>query len=83
LVAAVAVFSKKPSQPRLGRGLPLGTDVLKLHEGLRKAEILLAIQLRKGINSLDAFLFKARVLSVSFPLFSCCRGQQTAKHVLI
>jgi hypothetical protein len=60
-----------------------GTNVLKLHEGLRKAESLLAIQLRTGINGLDAFLFQARVPSVSSPLCSCGRGQQTAKHVLI
>jgi hypothetical protein len=36
---------------------PPGIDVLKLHEGLRKAENSLAIQLRMGINGLDAFLF--------------------------
>jgi hypothetical protein len=46
---------------------PLGTNVLKLHEGLRKAESLLAIQLRTGTNGLDAFLFQARVPSVSSP----------------
>jgi hypothetical protein len=33
-----------------------GTDVMKLHEELRKAESLLAIQLRTGTNGLDAFL---------------------------
>jgi hypothetical protein len=62
---------------------PLGTDVLKLHEGLRKAESSLAIQLRTGTNGLDAFLFQARVPSVSSPLCSCGRGWHTAKHVLI
>jgi hypothetical protein len=62
---------------------PPGTDVLKLHEGLRKAESSLAIQLRTGTNGLDAFLFQARVPSVSSPLCSCGRGRQTAKHVLI
>jgi hypothetical protein len=36
----------------------LGTNVPKLHEGLRKAESLLAIQLRTGTNGLDAFLFQ-------------------------
>jgi hypothetical protein len=60
-----------------------GTDVLKLHEGLRKAESSLAIQLRTGINGLDTLLFQARVPSVSSPLCSCGRGQQTAKYVLI
>ncbi len=40
---------------------PPGTNVLKLHEGLVKAESSLAIQLRTGTNGLDAFLFKVRV----------------------
>ncbi len=62
---------------------PPGTDILKLHEGLRKAESSLASQLRTGTNGLDAFFFQARVPSVSSPLCSCGRGRQTAKHVLI
>ncbi len=62
---------------------PLGTDILKLHKGLRKAESSLAIQLRTGTNGLDAFLYQARVPSVSSPLCSCRRWRQTAKHVLI
>jgi hypothetical protein len=62
---------------------PPGTDVLKLHEGLWKAESLLAIQLRKGVNGLDDFLFQARVPSVPSPLCSCRGGQQTVKHVFI
>jgi hypothetical protein len=56
---------------------------MKLHEGLRKAGSLVAIQLRTGTNGLDAFLFQARDLSVSSPLCICGRGQQMAKHVLI
>jgi hypothetical protein len=60
-----------------------GTNVLKLHEGLRKAESLLAIQLRTGVNGLDAFLFQVRVPSVPSPLCSCGGGRQTVKHVLI
>ncbi len=62
---------------------PPGTDVLKLHEGLRKAESSLGIQLRTGTNGLDTFLFQARVPSVPSPLCSCGRGRQTARHVLI
>jgi hypothetical protein len=46
---------------------PPETNVLKLLEGLWKAESLLVIQLRTGINGLDAFLFQARVLTVSSP----------------
>jgi hypothetical protein len=56
---------------------------MKLHKGFRKAEVLLAIQLRMGTNYLDAFLFQARVPSMPTPLCSCGRGQQTVKHVLI
>jgi hypothetical protein len=33
-------------------------NILKLHEGPRKAENMLAIQLKTGINVLDAFLFR-------------------------
>jgi hypothetical protein len=63
---------------------PLETDVLKLHEGLRKAESLLAIQLRTEINGLDAYLFHTRVPSMSSSIYSCSRGQQTGeKHVRI
>ncbi len=62
---------------------PPGINVMKLHEGLRKAESSLAIQLRTGVNGLDAFLFQARVPSVPSPLCSCGGGRQTAKHVLI
>jgi hypothetical protein len=74
--------AKSPLNPNLVEAL-LGTDVWQLHEGLRKAESLLAIQLRTGTNGLDAFLFQARVPSVSSPLCGCGRGRQTAKHVLI
>jgi hypothetical protein len=38
--------AKSPPNPDLVEA-PLGTDVLKLHKGLRKAESLLAIQLRR------------------------------------
>jgi hypothetical protein len=58
-------------------------DVLKLHVVLRKAESLLAIQLRTGTNGLNSFLFQARVPSVPSPLCSCGRGRQTARHILI
>jgi hypothetical protein len=44
---------------------------------------LLAIQLKMGTNSLDAFLFQARVPSVSFPFCSYSSRLQMAKHVLI
>jgi hypothetical protein len=65
--------AKSPPNPDLVEA-PSGTNVLKLHEGLRKAKSLLAIQLRPGMNGLDASLFQARVPSVSSPLCSCGRG---------
>ncbi len=74
--------AKSPPNPNLVEAPP-GTDVLKLHEGLRKAESSLAIQLRTGVNGLDSFLFQARVHSVPSPYCSCGGGRQTAKHVLI
>ncbi len=74
--------AKSPPHPDLVEAPP-GTDVLKLHEGLQKAESSLAIQLRTGVNCLDAFLFQARVPSVPSPLCSCGGGQHTANHVLI
>jgi hypothetical protein len=64
--------ARSPHNPDLVEA-PLGTNVLKLHEELRKAESLLAIQLRMRINSLNVFLFQARVPSVSSPLWSCSR----------
>jgi hypothetical protein len=36
-----------------------------------------------GTYGLDAFLFHARVPSVSSPLYSCGRGWPTGKHVII
>jgi hypothetical protein len=65
--------AKSPPNPDLVEAPP-ETNVLKLHEGLRKAESSLAIQLRMGTNGLDAFLFQARVPSVTSPLCSCGGG---------
>jgi hypothetical protein len=63
-------LAKSPPKPDLVKA-PLMRDVLKLHEGLKKAESLLAIQLRTGTNGPDAFLFQARVPVVPSPLCSC------------
>jgi hypothetical protein len=73
--------AKSPHNLDLVEAFP-GTIVLKLHEGLRKAESSLAIQLRTGTNGLDAFHFQARVPSVSSPICSCGGERQMAKHVL-
>jgi hypothetical protein len=45
-------------------------DILELHEGLRKAESLPAIQLKTATNDPDAFFFQVRVPSLSSPLCS-------------
>jgi hypothetical protein len=74
--------AKIPLNPNVVEAPP-GTDVLKLHEGLRKAESSLAIQLRMGTNGLDAFLFQARLSSVLSHLCSYGKRRQTARHILI
>jgi hypothetical protein len=61
----------------------MGTDVLELHKGLRKAESSLDIQLRMGTNGLDTIVVEAKVSSVSSLLYTYGRGQQTAKLVFI
>ncbi len=70
-----------PLNPDLVQAPP-GTDMIKLHEGLRKAESSFAIQLRMWRNGLDIFLFQARVPSMSSPLCICGRWWQIANHVL-
>jgi hypothetical protein len=62
---------------------PLGTNVLKLHEGLMKVKSSLTIWLRTGVNNLNAFIFQTKATSVSSPLCSCDRRWQTAKYSLI
>jgi hypothetical protein len=62
---------------------PPGTEVLALHQLLRKPESALALQLRTGKNGFNAFLYQARVPSLLSPLCSCGFGHQTAKHIII
>jgi hypothetical protein len=59
----------------------LGTNALKLNEGLRKAESSLAIQLRTGINGMDTIFVQAKVHSIFSTLYSCGRGCPTKNHV--
>ncbi len=66
--------AKSPSNPKLVEDPP-GINVLKLHQGLKTAESLLAIHLRMVTNGLDAFLFQPRVPPVSSRLCCCSRGQ--------
>ncbi len=72
-------LAKSPPSPDLVKS-PSGTNVLKLHEGLKKAESTLAIQLRTGTNDSDAFFFQAQLPSVLIPLCSCSRLLQQKDH---
>jgi hypothetical protein len=55
--------------------------MLELHEGLRKAESLLAVKLRTKTYGLDGYLYQARVFPVPSPLNCRGRGCQTVKRV--
>jgi hypothetical protein len=62
---------------------PPSTDVLALHQLLRKPETAMAVQLQPSKNGFNAFLYQARVPSVLSPLCSCSFRHQTAKHIII
>ncbi len=75
--------SAKSPAPSTSIEAPPSTDVLALHQLLRKPETALAVQLRTGKNGFNAFLYQARVPTVLSPLCSCGLGHQTAKHIII
>ncbi len=75
--------SAKSPAPSTSIEAPPSTDVLALHQLLRKPETALAVQLRTGKNGFNAFLYQARVPTVLSPLCSCGFGHQTAKHIII
>ena len=75
--------SAKSPAPSTSIEAPPSTDVLALHQLLRKPETALAVQLRTGKNGFNAFLYQARVPSILSPLCSCGLGYQTAKHIII
>ena len=60
---------------------PPTKERLKLHDGLRKAESFLFIQMRTGKIGLRAFLFERRVPDVMTPVCACGDGRETARHV--
>jgi hypothetical protein len=62
---------------------PPSIDVLALYQLLQKLEMALAVQLRTGKNSFNAFLYQAHVLTVLSPLCNYRIGHQTAKHIII
>ncbi len=75
--------SAKSPAPLASIETPRSTDVMALHQLLRKPEIALAVQLRTGKNSFNAFKYQACLLTVLSPLCSCGFGHQTAKHIII
>ena len=68
------------AQPRLQPELQ--RQVLGLHEGLRKPQSSLIIQLRIGKVGFRAFLYQRRVLGVDDP-YCDCREEMTVEHVLL
>jgi hypothetical protein len=72
--------SAKSPAPSTSIEAPPSTDVLALHWYLQKPETALAVQLRTGKNSFNAFLYLPSVLS---SLCSLRFGYQTAKHIII
>jgi hypothetical protein len=75
--------SAKSPAPSASIEAPPSTDVLALHQLLRKPKMALAVHIRTGKNDFNAFLYQARVPSVLSPLCSCGFGHQTAKHIII
>ncbi len=75
--------SAKSHAPSTSIEAPPSTDVLALHQLLRKPETALAVQLRAGKNGFNAFLYQAHVPFVLSPLRSCGLGHRTAKHIII
>jgi hypothetical protein len=75
--------SAKCPAPSTSIEAPPSTDVLALHQLLRKPELALAVQLKTGKNCFNTFLYLAHVPSVTSPLCSCGLGHQAAKHIII
>ena len=57
--------------------------MLKLHQGLRKAESSLITQIRSSHIDLAAFLSKANVPGYKSPMCQCGLAQETATHIII
>jgi hypothetical protein len=56
---------------------------LNLHQGLRKAESSIFIQLRTGKIGLADFLHKAKVLGYDTPQCPCGQARETPAHVTV
>lgn len=70
---------------RASAALPQPPDakVLRLHEGLHKAESSILTQLRTGKIGLADFLYKAGVPEVASAACSCGYEQETPRHVTV
>jgi hypothetical protein len=75
-------LAKSPA-PSTSIEAPPSTNVLALHQLLQKPKTALAVQLQTGKDSLNAFLYHARVPSVFSPLRSSGFSHQTAKPIII
>ena len=63
---------------------PLFTDqILRMHEGLTKAQSSLLVQARTGVIGLRDFLFKVKARGNPTPYCSCGRGRETVEHLVI
>jgi hypothetical protein len=62
---------------------PPDAKVLRLHEGLHKAESSILTQLRTGKIGLADFLYKAGVPEVASTACSCGYEQETPRHVTV
>lgn len=62
---------------------PPTKQVLKLHEGLRKAESSLLIQVRTGKIGLNKFLYSRRVPGYSTAQCQCRGGEETPRHIAL
>jgi hypothetical protein len=56
-------------------------DRLKLHDGLRKEESALLVQMRTGKVGLRSFLFHRQVPEVITPICRCGQGEETPAHI--
>jgi hypothetical protein len=59
-----------------------GSDVFGTSSASTKARVV-PCSAATGKNSFNAFLYQARVPTISSPLCSCGRGSKIAKHILI
>ena len=63
---------------------PLFSDkVLRLHEGLTKAQSSLLVQARTGAIGLRDFLFKVKARRVPTPYCGCGTGRETVEHLVV